>query len=39
MQILYLLGAGLAAAVGQIGVTLAYSFAAAKIFLFSRMHL
>ncbi len=30
MQILYLLGAGLAAAVGQIGVTLAYSFAAAK---------
>lgn len=29
-QILYLLGAGLAAAVGQIGVTLAYSFAAAK---------
>ena len=26
MQILYLLGAGLAAAVGQIGVTLAYSF-------------
>lgn len=29
-QILYLLGAGLAAAVGQIGITLAYSFAAAK---------
>ena len=29
-QVLYLLGAGLAAAVGQIGVTLAYSFAAAK---------
>ena len=29
-QISYLLGAGLAAAVGQIGITLAYSFAAAK---------
>ena len=29
-QVLYLLGAGLAAAVGQIDVTLAYSFAAAK---------
>ncbi|QEX31908.1 DMT family transporter [Staphylococcus lugdunensis] len=29
-QILYLLGAGLAAAVGQIGITLAYSFATAK---------
>lgn len=30
LQILYLIGAGLAAAVGQIGITLAYSFAPAK---------
>ncbi|PNZ10773.1 EamA/RhaT family transporter [Staphylococcus simiae] len=30
LQLLYLLGAGLSAAVGQIGITLAYSFAAAK---------
>lgn len=30
LQILYLFGAGLSAAVGQIGITLAYSFAAAK---------
>lgn len=29
-QVLYLLGAGLSAAVGQIGITLAYSFAPAK---------
>ena len=33
LQVLYLFGAGLSAAVGQIGITLAYSFAAAKIFL------
>ena len=31
IQILFLLGAGLSAAVGQIGITLAYSFAPAKI--------
>lgn len=30
LQIIYLLGAGLSAAVGQIGITLAYSFAPAK---------
>ncbi|MDU7410657.1 MAG: EamA family transporter, partial [Staphylococcus epidermidis] len=30
IQILFLLGAGLSAAVGQIGITLAYSFAPAK---------
>jgi drug/metabolite transporter (DMT)-like permease len=30
LQCLYLLGAGLAAAIGQIGITLAYSFAPAK---------
>lgn len=30
LQVLYLFGAGLSAAVGQIGITLAYSFAAAK---------
>ena len=30
LQMLYLLGAGLSAAVGQIGITLAYSFAPAK---------
>lgn len=30
LQLLYLFGAGLSAAVGQIGITLAYSFAAAK---------
>ena len=30
IQLLYLFGAGLSAAVGQIGITLAYSFAAAK---------
>ncbi|MFF5513182.1 DMT family transporter [Staphylococcus capitis] len=30
VQVLYLLGAGLSAAVGQIGITLAYSFAPAK---------
>lgn len=30
LQVLYLLGAGLSAAVGQIGITLAYSFAPAK---------
>ncbi|MBO1198786.1 DMT family transporter [Staphylococcus simiae] len=30
LQLWYLLGAGLSAAVGQIGITLAYSFAAAK---------
>ncbi|MCU5745817.1 DMT family transporter [Staphylococcus sp. SQ8-PEA] len=30
LQVVYLLGAGLAAAVGQIGITLAYSFAPAK---------
>ena len=30
VQILYLLGAGLSAAVGQIGITLAYGFAPAK---------
>ena len=29
-QIIFLLGAGLSAAVGQIGITLAYSFAPAK---------
>lgn len=33
----YLLGAGLSAAVGQIGITLAYSFAPAKIFLSLRI--
>ena len=37
IQIIYLLGAGLSAAVGQIGITLAYSFAPAKIFLSLRM--
>ena len=37
LQIIYLLGAGLSAAVGQIGITLAYSFAPAKTFLFLRM--
>ncbi|BBK28860.1 DMT family transporter [Staphylococcus arlettae] len=30
LQVLYLIGAGLAAAVGQIGITLAYSYAPAK---------
>lgn len=30
LQVLYLFGAGLSAAVGQIGITLAYSFATAK---------
>ena len=30
IQMVYLLGAGLSAAVGQIGITLAYSFAPAK---------
>lgn len=30
LQMLYLLGAGLSAAIGQIGITLAYSFAPAK---------
>lgn len=30
LQLLYLFGAGLSAAVGQIGITLAYSYAAAK---------
>lgn len=30
VQVIYLLGAGLSAAVGQIGITLAYSFAPAK---------
>ena len=30
LQVIYLIGAGLSAAVGQIGITLAYSFAAAK---------
>src|SRR5699024_6817715 len=30
MQVIYLIGAGLAAAAGQIGITLAYSFAPAK---------
>lgn len=30
MQVVYLIGAGLAAAAGQIGITLAYSFAPAK---------
>ena len=34
LQIIYLLGAGLSAAVGQIGITLAYSFAQQKTFLF-----
>lgn len=37
VQILYLLGAGLSAAVGQIGITLAYGFAPAKIFQSLRM--
>ena len=30
MQVIYLIGAGLAAAAGQIGITLAYSYAPAK---------
>ena len=37
IQMVYLLGAGLSAAVGQIGITLAYSFAPQKIFLSLRM--
>ncbi len=39
IQILFLLGAGLSAAVGQIGITLAYSFAPAKISPSSHMRL
>ena len=38
LQCLYLLGAGLAAAIGQIGITLAYSFAPEKTFRYSPMH-
>ena len=37
LQIIYLLGAGLSAAVGQIGITLAYSFAPAKDISILRM--